>query len=219
MNAVIFDMDGVLVDSEPIHKEADVETFRTAGLDVPVRALQEYAGVGGDRFFSEVLARFGGRGDPAALRAVKNRILAGRLRSACPPVPGSRALLDRVASLGWRCALASSSDPQIVGLVLAALGIRERFDAVVTGADVARGKPAPDIFLHAARLVGLPPARCVVVEDSAAGTRAARAAGMGCVGLRNPLSGAQDLSAAHRVVESLDAVTAELLVSLLPPRA
>jgi HAD superfamily hydrolase (TIGR01509 family) len=214
-DALVLDMDGVIVDSEPIHKKADAAVFRSIGLDVPVAVLQGYAGVGGDVFFRSVLERYGREGDPAALRAEKNRALAAFLREEAPPVPGIRGLLDRAERGGLRLAVASSSDGSIVELVLGLLGIRDRFETVVDGSRVARGKPAPDLFLEAARRLSLPPARCVVVEDSAAGTRAAKAAGMPCVGLRNPNSGAQDLSAADRIVDSLDAIGIGLLDGLL----
>ena len=209
--AVIFDMDGVLVDSEPIHKKADVAVFRTVGLEVPVEVLQEYAGTGADVFFDAVLRRFGVTGDVAHLRQEKNRILAGLLREKAPAVPGALDLLARVEALGWKKAVASSSDEAIVGLVLERMGIAGRFDAVVTGDRVSRGKPAPDVFLEAARALAVVPGRCVVVEDAGSGVSAALAAGMRCIGFRNPLSGNQDLSRAHRIVESLDAVDAALL--------
>jgi HAD superfamily hydrolase (TIGR01509 family) len=213
--ALVLDMDGVIVDSEPIHKRADLAVFRSIGLDVPLSVLQGYAGVGGDTFFRSVLERFGLTGDPASLRAEKNRVLAGILREETPPVPGILELLDRAESAGFRLAVASSTDDAIVDLVLGRLGIRGRFEAVIGGTRVARGKPAPDIFLEAARALRLPPSRCVVVEDSTAGTRAARAAGMPCVGLRNPNSGLQDLSAASCSADSLDEIGAELLLALL----
>lgn len=215
--AVLFDMDGVLVDSEPIHKEADVAVFRTVGLEVPVEVLQEYAGTGADVFFSAVLRRFGVAGDVATLRAEKNRFLAELLRENAPAVPGALDLLSRVEGLGWKKAVASSSDEAIVGLVLERMGIAGRFEAVVTGDRVSRGKPAPDVFLAAAQALAVAPGRCVVVEDAGSGVAAALAAGMRCIGFQNPLSGNQDLSRAHRIVKSLDEVDAALLRSVLAP--
>jgi HAD superfamily hydrolase (TIGR01509 family) len=215
--AVIFDMDGVLVDSEPIHKIADIRAFRTVGLDIPIEVLQEYAGLGGDLFFPSILHRYGVSADAEALRLEKNRILADLLEAHTPPVPGVHAMLDRLESLDWRRAVASSSDGGIVDLVLDRLNLRKRFDAIVTGSAVRHGKPSPDIFLHAASRVEVEPDRCVVIEDSRAGARAAKSAGMACIGLKNPLSGDQDLTTASRIVTSLDEIDAPLLLSLLHP--
>ncbi|MHC4779707.1 MAG: HAD family hydrolase [Planctomycetota bacterium] len=218
-SAVIFDMDGVLVDSEPLHKDADREALLSVGLDVPAKVLQEYAGMGGEAFFSSILERFGAGGDPEALCRVKNRALESILSSLSantPPVPGVMRLLTRVEALGWPMAVASSSDKKIVTLVLSNLAISERFPVVVTGGEVPRGKPAPDIFLLAAKRLSVRPSRCLVIEDSRTGSLAARSAGMVTLGLYNPLSGDQDLSASHLVVDSLDAVDTDLLRSLLP---
>jgi HAD superfamily hydrolase (TIGR01509 family) len=140
--------------------------------------------------------------------------LAELLGEEAPPVPGALDLLGRVADSGRLRAVASSSDGEIVDLVLRRLGIRERFQAVVNGTQVDHGKPEPDIFFEAASRLGVEPARCLVLEDSEAGTRAARAAGMACIGLKNPHSGDQDLSAAHHVVDSLDEVTEDLFARL-----
>jgi HAD superfamily hydrolase (TIGR01509 family) len=217
--AVIFDMDGVLVDSEPLHKDADREALQSVGLDVPVEVLQGFAGVGGESFFSSILEQYGVAGDPEALSRVKTRALESilsALSANTPPVPGMEDLLSRIEGLGWPMAVASSSDEKIVSLVLGNLAIEERFSAVVTGSEVPAGKPAPDIFLLAAHRVSAEPSHCLVIEDSRAGTLAGRSAGMLVIGLDNPLSGDQDLTAAHCIVHSLDEIDEALLTELLP---
>jgi HAD superfamily hydrolase (TIGR01509 family) len=103
-------------------------------------------------------------------------------------------------------ALASSSTQRVIDTVLEKLALVGVFDPVVSGEEVEHGKPAPDIFLRTAGLLEIPPETCLVIEDSANGVRAAKAAGMVCIGFRNPNSGAQDLSAADAIVASLDEI-------------
>jgi len=213
--ALILDMDGVIVDSEPLHKEADRRIFREIGLDVPVEVLQEYAGTGADVFYRALLDRYGAQGDPEALHRRKIEIMQALLRRNTPPVPGIHALVERADRWGLRLAVGSSSDDSVVETVLSRLGLRAFFTAVVTGDAVSRGKPAPDIFLLAASRLRLPPEGCVVVEDSKAGVEASVRAGMACIGFRNPRSGGQDLSAARRTVESLHEIDEALLRDLL----
>ncbi|MHC5040378.1 MAG: HAD family hydrolase [Planctomycetota bacterium] len=216
-SALILDMDGVIVDSEPIHKKADILTLRSIGLEVPLAVLQEYAGTGAERFFTSILKRFSVKGDVHALRETKNEILSALLQEDTPPVPGIFDLLDRTETPAWKRAVASSSEDAVVDLVLRRLNLETRFHTVVGGSGFAKGKPAPHIFLEASARLEVLPDRCVVVEDSTAGVRAAKAAGMPCIGFRNPLSGAQDLSLSDRIVDSLDAIGPGLLQELLHP--
>jgi HAD superfamily hydrolase (TIGR01549 family) len=109
-----------------------------------------------------------------------------------------------------RVALASGSNHEVIAAVLAMRGLRPHFEKVVSAQDVAKGKPAPDIFLHTATLLGVPPADCVVIEDSAAGVAAARAAGMRVIGITNTLP-AEKLQDATAVVADYDAIRRLLL--------
>jgi HAD superfamily hydrolase (TIGR01509 family) len=130
------------------------------------------------------------------------------------PIEGSRELLEGLHGR-VRLALASSSSPEIIDLVVDRLAIRGFFDAVVSGQSVRRGKPDPDIFLRTAFLLGMDPSACVVIEDSANGVKAAAEAGMACVGFRSPNSHGQDLSGADLVVEDFGSLDMEKLEGLL----
>ena len=125
--------------------------------------------------------------------------------------PGFEELFDEARARGMPRALASSSARRLVEATLARFGVRERFDAVVTGDCVARPKPAPDIFLEAARRVGVPPEGCVVLEDSLAGVHAARAAGMSVVAVPEHPATAEMTALADAVVSDLGAARARLV--------
>jgi HAD superfamily hydrolase (TIGR01509 family) len=124
-------------------------------------------------------------------------------------MPGLLDLLADFHAHGIRTALASSSMRLVIRTVLDKLDLSASFSPIVSGEDVAQGKPAPDIFLRTADLLEIPPAGCLVIEDSANGVRAAQAAGMRSIGLHNPNSGAQDLSPADWIVDSLGEIRFE----------
>lgn len=120
------------------------------------------------------------------------------------PIPDVGKWLSWLKTQNIPLAVASSSPKALIELIMDKTGLGIYFDAFVTGEEVAHGKPAPDIFLHAAGLLGVEPASCLVIEDSRNGVRAAKSAGIRCVGYHNPGSGNQDLSLADEVVRSYE---------------
>jgi HAD superfamily hydrolase (TIGR01509 family) len=173
---VIFDCDGVLVDSEPISLRLLLETLAQAGLALePADAHARFLGrsLASTR---EILAEdFGLTLTDAALAGMRRRLYAA-FRAELAPIPGIAATLD---ALPCGYCVASSSQPERIELSLTVTGLWPRFRGRAFSATmVARGKPAPDLFLYAARALGYPPAACLVVEDSPAGIAAAKAAGM-----------------------------------------
>ena len=130
-------------------------------------------------------------------------------------MPGVHRLLEQLHRAGFRLAVGSSGPPENVDLVLEKLGSRSLFDAVVTATDVTRGKPDPQVFLIAAERLGVPPPRCVVIEDAAAGIAAAHAAGMTSVALASTGRTRQSLAAAELLVDSLDELSADVLGRLI----
>lgn len=181
--AVIFDMDGVLVLSGPAHWEAWREV--AAQHDRPITHA-EFLGFNG-MTNQDICARlWGERATLAFVQAVADRKEAAyrdAVRAAVPLAPGCGALLANLRAAGLRLAVGSSGPVENVALVLEQGGIAQHFGAVVHAGLVQRGKPAPDIFLRAAELLAVPPVRCVVVEDAPSGVRAAVAAGMRVLGL------------------------------------
>ncbi len=200
--AVIFDMDGVLADTEPIYMGITSDLLVKLGVSLPSEQLLPYVGIPASRMWSEIRDRFKLQQPLTELiHLEKDRQLQYlRTMSPLPEVPGVRHLLGELAQMGAPMAVASSSSRDIVELILSKLGIRHFFTATVSGKDVAQGKPAPDIFLKAAAALGVKPERCIVIEDSPPGVKGAKSAGMVCVGFANANSGKLDLTGADFIL-------------------
>lgn len=176
---VIFDVDGVLVDSYDAH----LKSWRIVAADDGVRFTEEDFATTFGQTSREIIRRFW---PPAGLsderiRAIderKERLFREIVAADFPAMPGAREVIDRLRTRGFRIALGSSGPAPNVRLAVDRLHLAELVDAVVTGDDVKRGKPDPEVFLFAASMIGLDAARCVVIEDAPAGVQAARAAGM-----------------------------------------
>ena len=180
IDLVIFDCDGVLVDSEPIALDLLRRTLRDDGLDLPTGAVRD-AFQGRSLASVPVIAdeRFGHRVDAARLERMQD-VLLTRFTAELRPVAGMGDVVD---TLTVPVCVASSSSTRRLAHSLDVTGFASQFGDAVFSADlVARGKPAPDLFLHAARVMGVSPKRCIVIEDSTAGIEAAVAAGMTAIG-------------------------------------
>ena len=202
MKAVIFDMDGVLVDSQPYHFKADIETMSEYVVVKDQKFYEKFAGtLTSDRMrILKDLFKL----DIPVEEMVKKRedmILEIMAREDIKPVSGIPEFLKSIKNRGLKTAVASSSGYDLIGLILSRLGISEYFDSITSGNDVKRGKPSPDIFLLAAERIGAEPSECLVVEDSENGVRAAKAAGMTALGYVNPTSGNQCLDMADAVTD------------------
>jgi HAD superfamily hydrolase (TIGR01509 family) len=185
LEAVLFDMDGVLVDSEAFIAEAAIEMLAERyGVVATREDFRPFVGTGEDRFIGGVAEKHGVAvnigADKARTYEIYETLVKGRLES----LPGAVAFVRECRSRGLKTALASSADRRKVEANLAGIGLSdEDFDAVIDGLQVERKKPHPDIYLEAARRIGAEPARCLVVEDAVSGVRAAKAAGMRCLAL------------------------------------
>ena len=211
LQGVIFDMDGVLVDSEPFIAEAAIRMFAEKGATVRPEEFRPFVGTGEDRFLGGVAeARgipFDAPRDKARTYALYLDLIPGRLH----PLPGVRDFVAECRRRGLKLAVASSADAIEVEGTLRELGLpASTFDAVVNGSQVARKKPAPDIFLEAIRRLGLEPAACLVIEDAIAGVAAAKAAGSRCLGLTTTFTPEQ-LAAADWIASDLANVPPGLL--------
>lgn len=212
-HAVIFDMDGVIIDSEPIYIEIERELCSNLGVQLSDAEHEQFVGSPAVLLWEFVARRASSPiAIPELIDSVHER-MRDRLNSAdeLTPMDGLLPLLDRLAAAGLRLAVASSSPPQMIELIVTRLGIVDRFELLLSGYEVANGKPAPDIFVEAARRLAVEPRQCSVIEDSANGVSAARAAGMRCIALRNHGSGRQDLTHSDAVVASLQDIDLRLL--------
>jgi HAD superfamily hydrolase (TIGR01509 family) len=213
--AVVFDLDGVLIDSEQVWDEVRREVARDLGGRWTDEATEAMQGMSTPEWARYLVDRVGVRGTPEDAAAEVIRRMADRYRDRVPLLPGAVEAV-RAVSERWPLGVASSSPPDLIRTVLAEAGVADRFRAVVSSEQVDRGKPAPDVYLAAAAALGVPAARCAAVEDSANGLRSAAAAGMAVVAVPNPhYPPAEDaLALAVATVDTVGGVTPELLATL-----
>lgn len=196
LTAVIFDMDGVLIDSEPIHAEATRALLADYGVEYPPETDDNFYGCTDRDVFGLLRARYHLIPSEEQLAASWIARVVGLLEQPLRPMAGVPGVLHQLKGSGLRLALASSSAPEIIGATLTGLGLAGMFELVVSGHDVERGKPSPDIFLEACRRMGVSREACLVVEDSFNGVSSAVAAGIRCVAVPCPSTAGQDFSLA-----------------------
>jgi len=215
-DAVIFDLDGVLLDSEPIYLGATNAVLAREGKYLSPEENARYIGVRFRDMLADIIPKMGLAHDADYYVAETREAVLRAFGRPLDPPPGARELIERLASHGVPRAVGSSSVHAWVDQILTNLGVREHFPVVVGGDDVAHGKPAPDIFLRCAEQLGVPPARCAVIEDSANGVLAARRAGMTAIGLRTASTATLVLEGCLAVVESFHEAAGHLGVNLEP---
>src|SRR5438067_1207170 len=214
VEAVIFDMDGVILQSEEVWDEVREVYVRERGgrYDAEVqRALMGMSSVEWSRYLHDAADV---PDAPEQINAEVVRRMLARYRDALPLVPGAVEAVRRVASR-FPLGLASSSNRELIDAVLEAAGLTELFAATVSSEEVPRGKPAPDVYLEAARRLGIPADRGGAVEDSHGGIRSAKAAGMFVAAIPNPTYPPDDeaLAIADVTIDALERLTPELVAS------
>jgi len=214
--AVIFDMDGVLVDTYRAHFQSWLRMAERAGLHF---TEAEFAPTFG-RTSREIIAHFWGDGriddrEIAALDAEKEAAFREIIAQDFPAMPGAKELLVALHHDRFKLAVGSSGPPDNVAMVVEKLDAKHLFGAIVTGMDVTRGKPDPQVFLLAAERLGVPPSRCVVVEDARPGIQAAHAAGMKAVGLVSTGRTREELAEADLLAAALEELSPEAFRRLI----
>jgi HAD superfamily hydrolase (TIGR01509 family) len=184
-SAVIFDLDGVLLDSEQVWDEVREQLVKERGGRWHERAQTEMMGMSSVEWSRYMHDELGVPEPPEEISAEVVRRLEAVYRDRLPLIDGATEAVERLAAR-WPLGLASSSNRELIDLVLELSGLARFFRVTVSSEEVARGKPAPDVYLEAARRLGVPPERCAAVEDSRNGIRAAKAAGMRVVAIPNP---------------------------------
>nr|AUN37010.1 beta-phosphoglucomutase [uncultured bacterium] len=216
---LIFDMDGVLGDTEPPCAEAGIITFRDLyGTEVKVEDFAPFIGTGAVRYLEGPAEKLGIKINTAHAVAYATERFIELLQDAEDiSFPGIHTLIDMVAGEEeWKLAIATSSPENKARPTLAAARIDlEKFQAFINGDMVEKKKPHPEIYLTAAQALGFPPTACIVVEDAVEGIKAAKAAGMFCIGVTNSFP-AEHLREADLVVDSATHITMDVLQSLLP---
>ena len=202
---MIFDMDGVLVDGEPLHLAAAQAILAEEGARLDTATYRNYIGRTMKDIWPDLQARFQLRIPRQEYARRYTALVTEQYRRQARLLPGARALLDRVRARRVPCALASSSQRQWVEAALTAMELRDSFRVIVAGDEVSRGKPDPEIYGATAARLGVAPERCLVLEDAPAGIEAARRAGMRVIAVRTPLTADLPLTGAERIIDSLEA--------------
>ncbi|MBN1385831.1 HAD family phosphatase [Candidatus Woesearchaeota archaeon] len=205
IRAVIFDLDNVLADSEKLHFRAFSAVFADHGkvldqavYDRLVLGLSDKVGM------ANLLGHFSLKADVRKLIAKKHRLFLALAKDDLFPVPGSVGFLRSLHGK-FKLALATGSELKEATLMISKLGIKGLFDAVLTAEDIKRSKPDPEIYLKAAKRLGVHPDDCVVIEDSPSGVEAAKSAGMFCIGVPTSVS-ARKLGRADIIIENFDEI-------------
>lgn len=193
---LIFDMDGVLINTEPLHYKIWKQVFREKGLEIDYEHYKGCIGSTNQTLFRLIEEGYGVRfhEDESVLERFKELKNLYIHKNGIPAVEGVPKVIAKLKEKGYHMAVASSSMQEYIEICTEKIGVKQYFDILFSAERVARPKPFPDVFLSVAKQMGARPEECIVVEDSYNGSIAAKAAGMICLGFANPDSGEQDLS-------------------------
>jgi HAD superfamily hydrolase (TIGR01509 family) len=210
IEAVVFDLDGVLLDSEQVWDAVREQLAKERGGRWHDRAQRDMMGMSSREWSRYMHETIGLPEPPEQINAEVVERLIASYRQHLPTIPGAREAVERLAAR-WPLGLASSSNRELIDLVLELLGVSDRFAATVSSEEVTRGKPAPDVYLEAARRLGVGPSATAAIEDSHNGILSAKAAGMRVIAIPNPHFPPDEraLGQADLVLDSLAELTAE----------
>ncbi len=217
IDTVIFDMDGVLIDSEPIHWKVNQDYFASIGAPIGDDDYSDrFVGLPLDKMLEHLKETHGLTRSVEEMfnENMENHVVAFS-KADLVAVPGIPELIRTLKEKGVNLAVGSSSSSDLISIILKKIGLWEYFSFTVSGFEVGNGKPAPDIFLEVASRFSVSPENCLVIEDSALGVQAARSAHMKVVGVRNSTSGNQDLSKADLLVQNFSEDHRNEILSLI----
>ena len=210
--AFIFDMDGVLIDSENFYAEMEQINFRQLGLNITHEEHITYQGTATDEMWKKIKERHYVPHSVEELVEMTNGLTIPVFKNMdkIDPMPGVEELISLLYSKNIPLAVASSSFPEVISIILEKTGLEKYFGVVVNSRMAGKSKPAPDIFLLAAKNLGVEPGKCIVIEDSANGITAAKIAGMYCIAYNGPGSEHQNQSGADQIMRDYSELTALL---------
>jgi HAD superfamily hydrolase (TIGR01509 family) len=214
LEAVLFDMDGVVVDSEPLWSKAEQQLLARRNLAYSPELKAVMMGLDSSEAVGFLIKHYDLQESLGDVVEERNQLIAGLFRQFLQPMPHALQLVRSVRAAGIKTGLASSSPKELVDLALGRLNITGLFELILCGDQVVRGKPAPDIYLTAARELGVSQENCLVIEDAPHGVAAAKAAGMCCLAISTSAN-ESELGAADRVVKGFDEVNLALLQELM----
>jgi len=210
---IIFDMDGVIIDSEPIHFKIEKKLFKNLGLAISDEKQDSFVGTASRPMWLHIKNKY------KLNQSLEELVEMGRTsymdyllsQENEKPMPGVAELIKELYRNNVKLVVASSASIKNIEIVLKMFNLERFFQTKVSGDEVNNGKPAPDTFLYAAKIIGAQPEECIVIEDSKNGVEAAKSARMRCIGFENPNSGKQDLSSADIVINSFSEVNYQKL--------
>jgi HAD superfamily hydrolase (TIGR01509 family) len=218
MQAVIFDMDGVIIDSETHFRELETATFKKLMPRWTPEAHERIVGLGIGELHAFLVREYALKTAYDEFMEHCRTIGTEVYQTRASLTPGFLSLVDELESSGVPIGLATSSPNLCVDMVMARFGLRDRFAALASADDAGAGKPSPKVYLLAARRLGVEPGRCAAIEDSRLGVLSATGAGMFCVGFRNGVNAAQDLSGASLEVYGFSELAGGRLSGLFTAR-
>jgi len=209
IEGIIFDMDGVISDTQKLHAKIESDLLKRFGLEIsPEEITKKYSGVRTKDFFDDLLKRQNKNYNLEKLMEEKWKEMKRLAREHVDEIPGATNLIKNLYKNSFSLAVASASSLEYVKSIIAALGVSEYFDAVISGDMVLKGKPDPEIFLLAASKIDVIPEKCLVIEDGINGMEAAKSAKMKCIGL---VSDKKGIYPTENLVLSLSEITLEYL--------
>jgi len=213
----IFDMDGVIIDSEPLHMVCEKGIFKSLGIDITEDEHHSFIGVNDESMWSTIKNKYNLQLKVTDLVNLKRMKYMDLLKEddLVKAIPNIKELIINLNAHGFFVVLASSSPKAQIDYVLRKFNLEAYFHGRISGDDVESSKPNPEIFLIAAKLVNAKPSCCVVIEDSYNGVMAAKSAGMKCVGFKNPNSGNQNLQSADIIIRSFTELSISKIEGLL----
>lgn len=206
VKAIIFDMDGVLLDSEPLHLKAYQLFLQNFGITFTEEDNRPFLGRKDLELATHLISQHGIEMNPLELVDEKEKLMATLISAGISPMPGVVKVLQDAESLKISCGIASSATLPTIKSIVDALHISRYFQALTSGDEVENGKPAPDVYLLAAARLGVKPNQCLVIEDSQNGVSAAKAANMHCVAIPCATTQHQDHSRADKILDTLESL-------------
>ncbi len=213
INTVIFDMDGVIVDTEPIHEYSFFKHFEQLGLKITKEEYDTFVGLSTRNLYQELKEKFRLEQEVEELVQQKRNIFnqAFDEKEDLDLLPGMRKLIESLHEEKFQLILATSSARVTQTRIFTRFKLFPYFSHIVSGEDFPRSKPDPAIFLKAVELSGEPKDHCIIIEDSSNGIKGANAAGVFCIGYKNKASGDQDLSAADLIITDFSQLTTDMI--------
>ncbi|MGM0641246.1 MAG: HAD family hydrolase [Thermotogota bacterium] len=217
LEAVIFDMDGVIINSEPLHYKANQDLFDKLGFSVPSTEYSNYIGISNEKMWEDLKSKYDLNEELEDLTEKQKKhthqYIQENMNGA--EIPGIKKILEELKDMNIKTAIASSSSKDLIETVIKGFDLCEYFDVLVSGEEVKNGKPNPDIFLLASDKLKVNIKNCVIIEDSTNGVKAAKKSGAKCIGFNNPDSPGQSLKKADIIINKFDILNYDLIISLL----